>query len=346
MFRVILKSAATAAALSCLSIPAQAVEVYFFKGAGDFSFVSDNLHFSRGLNKMADTLNAEGIHAEVRRFGAVDDALRTIRARKPETIALVGHSMGALASMGIARRLKEDGIRIVYMGLIDIPGPVGTAGENVEWVENYYSIHPVYGKLTNASSHPRASNTHVFGYIHNRMDDSPKVQNGMLSAIRQVHAAEQEPVLEQTPETLYVQAPQTYEPQPSQPQPVQQQPIQAAQTPLQQPQQPQQQVDQTVTAGTYQTPYQLPVPTPQVSVGTETYVQYDPALNQPAYQQSANSPDYQGLQPVDPMTTASTTKPTLLSRGRSLLKRAGNYVRGLNDNRDRRAMNRYSPVGR
>ena len=65
-------------------------------------------------------------------------------------------------------RMREEGIRVAYMGLIDIPGPVGVAGDNVEWVENYYSINPVYGRLTNVATHPKAKNIHVGGYIHNR----------------------------------------------------------------------------------------------------------------------------------------------------------------------------------
>ncbi|MEO0327537.1 MAG: thioesterase domain-containing protein [Pseudomonadota bacterium] len=200
MFRVILKGLAGLTLASCLSLPAQAVEVYMFKGAGDFSFVNENMHFSLGLVKMSKVLNKEGIHSEVRRFGAVDDAYNTIMRRKPKSIALIGHSMGALASMSLARRLKTSGIRISYMGLIDIPGPVGVAGNNVEWAENYFSINPVYGRLTNTRSHPKAKNIHVAGYIHNRMDDSPKVQNGMLKAVRAVHAAEnrQQPEIPET----------------------------------------------------------------------------------------------------------------------------------------------------
>ena len=192
MFRVILRSAALFAALTGFSNSAFALEVYMFKGAGDFSFVSENMHFSRGLNKMAETLKAEGIHAEVRRFGAIDDAMTAIRKRKPKTIAFVGHSMGALASMAMARNLKNSGVEIVYMALLDIPGPVGVAGENVGKVENYFTINPVYGKLTNVRSHPNAQNIHVPGYIHNRLDDAPRVQNGILKAIREIHALEQQ----------------------------------------------------------------------------------------------------------------------------------------------------------
>ncbi|MBO6816055.1 MAG: hypothetical protein JJ891_14445 [Rhizobiaceae bacterium] len=216
MYRVFLKAAATMAACAFFLSPfvssARAVEVYLFKGAGDFSFINSNMHFSRGLEKIARQMNSEGIHAEVRRFGAVEDALATIRRRKPESVAFIGHSMGALASMAMARRMRAEGIRVAYLGLIDIPGPVGVAGDNVEWVENYYSINPVYGLLTNASSHPNAKNIHVSGYIHNRMDDSPRVQNGMLDAVRKVHAAERGG-METTPQV----APPAIQPAPQMP---------------------------------------------------------------------------------------------------------------------------------
>jgi len=204
MFRVLLQSAAVAA-MTCFSMSAQAVEVYMFKGAGDFSFVNENMHFSRGLNKMSEQLNAEGIRSEVRRFGAMEQALKLIRQRKPKSIAIIGHSMGALASMAMARSLKADGIEIAYMALLDIPGPVGSAAENAAWVENYYTINPVYAKLTNVRSHPKAENINVLGYMHNRLDDAPRVQKGILSAIREVHAAEQKQISPQ-PEAVFVEA--------------------------------------------------------------------------------------------------------------------------------------------
>lgn len=213
MLRVLLQSAAVAA-MTCFSMSAQAVEVYMFKGAGDFSFVNENMHFSRGLNKMSEQLAAEGIRSEVRRFGAMDQALKLIRERKPRSIALVGHSMGALASMSLARSLKADGIHIAYMALLDIPGPVGTAAGNAAWVENYYTINPVYAKLTNVRSHPRAENINVMGYIHNRLDDAPRVQNGIMAAIREVHAVEQRELAPQ-PETLFVETQPLVQPEPA-----------------------------------------------------------------------------------------------------------------------------------
>ncbi len=215
MYRFVLRSIAKLAMSSMfvfpLSLSAQALEVYLFRGAGDLSFVNKNLHFSKGLEEIADTMNAEGIRAEVRRFEAIDDALKTIRQRRPESVAFIGHSMGALASMNMARRMREEGIRVAYIGLIDIPGPVGVAGDNVEWAENFYSIHPIYGLLTNAKSHPRAENIHVSGFIHNRMDNSPFVQKRMLDAVRQIHYAEQQQRLQFEQQQLV----ETYnEPQP------------------------------------------------------------------------------------------------------------------------------------
>jgi len=197
MYRVTLRLSAVLLAGSLLSTPAQAIEVYFFKGAGDFSAVNKNMHFSRGLNDMADVLAREGIHAEVRRFSAIEDALATIRKRNPSSVAFIGHSMGALASMAAARKKKGGNVRIAYMGLIDIPGPVGVAGDNVEWVENYYSVNPVYGVLTNTASHPNARNIHIPGTIHTQMDDAPHLQKSMLDAIRKIHAEEQQQIAPQ-----------------------------------------------------------------------------------------------------------------------------------------------------
>ncbi len=353
MFRVFLKSAACAAVLSCFSLPAQAVEVYMFKGAGDFSFVNENMHFSRGLNRMSETLSAEGIRSEVRRFGSIDEALSVIRERKPESIALVGHSMGALASMAMARNLKGSGIKIAYMALLDIPGPVGVAGENVDWVENYYTINPVYGRLTNVNSHPNAKNIHVFGYMHNRLDDAPKVQKGILAAIRKVHAEEQQEFTPAQPETLQVEAtpvPQpTYDPQTtasvSQRLDIQQAPSQQTQNrvvstaggavsgdPLLQPTNQVQayqapvasQPAQNLSAAPLQPlavddPYILPSVRPQAMVGQQTV-----------------QPQVTSQPVLDTQTTASTQSPSLIDRGRSLLSRAGDFLRSSNAPGERR----------
>lgn len=171
------------------SSPSLAVEVYLFKGAGDFSFINKGLHFSRGLDSMAKSLNAKGIRAEVRGFAQAEEIFRLIKKRRPKSVAFVGHSMGALASMSLARRMKSEGIRVAYVGTLDIPGPIGTAGSNVSRAENYYSMTPIYGLLTNTRSHKSAKNIYVLG-THTTMDDTTKVKKGVLSAIFKIHAAE------------------------------------------------------------------------------------------------------------------------------------------------------------
>jgi len=184
---------------------AKAVEVYLFRGAGDFSFLNENAHFSRSLDRIADTLNSEGIHAEVFHHGATADALQTIRKRKPKSVAFVGHSMGALTAMRMARKMRAEGIRVAYVATLDIPGPVFLAGDNVEWAENYFSMAATFGVLTNVRRHPHARNIHVSS-LHLSIDDSREARDGVLTAIRAIHAQEQildapprEPVTVATP---------------------------------------------------------------------------------------------------------------------------------------------------
>jgi pimeloyl-ACP methyl ester carboxylesterase len=177
-------------AVHAATIEAQAVEVYLFKGAGDFSFLSENAHFSRGLNRIAEQLRNDGIYAEVYRYGDTGKVLRAIRRRKPESVAFVGHSMGAFAAMHMARKMQAEGIPVAYVATLDIPGPVGLAGENVQWVENYFSMSPTFALLANTRSHPKARNIYVFS-LHAGIDDSMKAHDGILAAIREIQAEEQ-----------------------------------------------------------------------------------------------------------------------------------------------------------
>jgi len=180
--------------LSIVALPlglnhAKAIEVYFFKGAGDFSFINKHMQFSGGLDRIADQLNREGIHAEVYRHGAAAAASRTIHRRMPDSVAFVGHSLGALTAMRMARKMREEGIRVAYVATLDIPSFSATAGNNVEWAENYHSLAPHWGKLKNVDTHPKAKNINVLA-SHTTIDNSTTVQNGVLTAIRNIAAAE------------------------------------------------------------------------------------------------------------------------------------------------------------
>jgi len=169
------------------SVRAKAVEVYLLREAGEFSFIADRLTFSEGVDDLRDKIRDSGIHAGVYRWQNAVGAIAQIRKRKPRSVALLGHSMGALAAITTAGQLQKEGVKVSYLGLIDIPGPVGTVPEGVMWAENFYSLFPVYGLLP-VSTNQKAIVTkkYVFGQIHTTMDNSRKVHNAMMAAIWQI----------------------------------------------------------------------------------------------------------------------------------------------------------------
>ena len=195
VYRVVLALSAFLAAVWA-SPPAHAVEAYIFRGACDFSFIADGLNFSTGMDRLGRELNDSGIRSKVYRWEAGEIAYREIMRRHPESVALMGHSMGALTSMALAKRLQGSGIRVAYMGLIDIPGPGGIVPGNVEWAENFYHAFPVFGQLARGSGYKGfLSNRYVFGQVHITMDKAKLVHNAMISAIWQADAREHSPTL-------------------------------------------------------------------------------------------------------------------------------------------------------
>ena len=87
MYRVLLILVAFSAALISSTKTSQAVEVYLFRGAGDFSFVQKSLHFSRGLDKMAKLLAEAGIHSRITRWENTVGIYREISRRRPQSVA-------------------------------------------------------------------------------------------------------------------------------------------------------------------------------------------------------------------------------------------------------------------
>jgi len=181
------------AALNCL--PAQALDVYFLRGAGDLSQISPDMHFSRGLDEMAEILAREGLKTKVFRFTQVNTALREIRRERPESLALVGHSMGAAMSMRIVRELRKEGVRVAYLATLDIPGPLGLVEDNVDRADNFYTVNPVFARITRASANTSIRNISMFGTIHNQMDDTALVKSNVLAVLREIHANEQRSLL-------------------------------------------------------------------------------------------------------------------------------------------------------
>jgi hypothetical protein len=195
VYRVALALAAQLAALfiSLVSIsPAQALEAYLFRGAGDFSFIGKGLTFSNGMDRLGDELTAAGVPSTVYRWEAVDWAYRDIMKRRPDAVMIMGHSMGALATITLANKLKGTGIRVAYIGTIDIPGPAAVVPSNAEVAENYYHAFPVFGQLATPKGHQgTVLNQLVWGQIHITMDKSKVVHNAAMNFVSRSRAAEQ-----------------------------------------------------------------------------------------------------------------------------------------------------------
>jgi pimeloyl-ACP methyl ester carboxylesterase len=189
MYRVARLLAAPLAALFLFcALPglAHAVEAYIFRGAGDFSFINKNLTFSDGMDRLGEKFVAAGMYAQTYRWQAGDRAYRDIMQRKPEAVALMGHSMGALTAITLAGRLKGSGINIAYLGLIDIPGPANMAPDNVMLAENFFHAFPVYGRLiAGPDSNTIIRNEMIHGQIHVTMDNAPEIHNAMLASAGQ-----------------------------------------------------------------------------------------------------------------------------------------------------------------
>jgi hypothetical protein len=190
VYRVALAIAAPVVALVVsvlFSVNAMALEAYIFRGAGDFSFIAKGLSFSEGMDGLGQELEQAGVHSEVYRWEAGEWAYRDIMKRRPDAVILAGHSMGALTSLALANRLKGSGIRVAYMGLIDIPGPAGIAPSNVEKAENFFHAFPVYGRLTGGPGHKGiVRNNLIWGQIHVTMDNSKKIHNAILTAVADI----------------------------------------------------------------------------------------------------------------------------------------------------------------
>lgn len=204
MFRVAVAARAFAAPILALLLialsaptPARALEAHIFRGAGDFSFVAEGLTFSQGMDALGRKFEAAGVRARVYRWQSAGAAYQDIMTRKPDAVAIIGHSMGALASISLAKRLEGSGVRVAYLGLIDIPGPAATAPRNVEVAENFYSLFPVYGRLGAPRGHQGiVRNQFVAGQIHVTMDSSKRVHKAMLAAAAEVKSIDRAPSMQ------------------------------------------------------------------------------------------------------------------------------------------------------
>jgi pimeloyl-ACP methyl ester carboxylesterase len=97
--------------------------------------------FSLGLDELASKLQAAGVAASVQNYagwqGLADDIAANYRAGNREPVILMGHSLGADATISVARRLQGSGVPVALIVNFDpvSPDPVPP---NVRQIVNYY----------------------------------------------------------------------------------------------------------------------------------------------------------------------------------------------------------------
>ena len=181
MFRLLKKITAVMSLGTVLmtgsAISANAMDVYLFRGLA-------GVPFSVGLDDLEDKITASGIHAETWPYGAWHQVYSKILRRGVKEVALVGHSMGALSALSLTEKLKKSGIRVVYLGLIDIPGTKKTPPRNASWSEAYLSGQPGFSLLRhNPRDQNLVVNTRVSRTVHITIDDSTRVHDAIISAV-------------------------------------------------------------------------------------------------------------------------------------------------------------------
>ncbi len=176
MYRLLAKIVVGAGLLS-ISAPAYSMDVYLFRGLA-------GVPFSVGLDDLEKKIKASGIHAETHPYGNWQQVYKKIIRSGTKEVAFIGHSMGALSSISITKKLKNSGVRVAYIGLIDIPGSKKVAPKNASWAEAYTSTQPgFYPLVQNPRYKNLVVNTRVARTVHITIDDSKRVHDAIVSAI-------------------------------------------------------------------------------------------------------------------------------------------------------------------
>lgn len=180
MFRLLSKMTAgltLGLSLFGAAAPANAMDVYLFRGLA-------GVPFSVGLDDLEEKIKASGIRAKTYSHGSWQQVYAKIMRSGVKEVAFVGHSMGALSALSLTEKLRGSGIRVAYLGLIDIPGSSKQAPKNASWAEAYVSSQPGFYLLKHNPRHKNlVVNTRVPRTVHITIDDSSRVHDAILSAV-------------------------------------------------------------------------------------------------------------------------------------------------------------------
>ena len=158
--------------------------VYLLRGLGNV--------WSRGIDKLKGKLDAQGVRTSLSNHRhwkeIVDEATEKYRADKSfGPIILIGHSLGADASVLIARKLGENNVPVRLMVSFDRVAEVGPVSANVEQVLNFYKgsswgkemVPSKYfkGKMENVD----LRDNHDIGHLN--IDQNPELQTRVIDLV-------------------------------------------------------------------------------------------------------------------------------------------------------------------
>jgi pimeloyl-ACP methyl ester carboxylesterase len=110
--------------------------------------------FSLGMDQLAAELRQRGIEAVVANHTLsgvyANEAIRDCRAGVISSIAIVGHSLGATAAVGMADQIGQAGVKVGMVVTVDPVTPTA-APANVRVLKNFY-ISDGVGKTVEAGS--------------------------------------------------------------------------------------------------------------------------------------------------------------------------------------------------
>ena len=146
--------------------------------------------FSLGMDQLAAELQQRGIDAVVANHTLsgvyANEAIRDCKSGAISSIAIVGHSLGATAGVGMADQIGQAGVKVALVATVDPVTPTA-APANVRVLKNYF-ISDGVGKTVEAGAGFRGSLQNIDvrnepGTGHVAIANSARVHQDILRTI-------------------------------------------------------------------------------------------------------------------------------------------------------------------